>query len=227
MNGAASPRPLRADARRNRARLLAEAHAAFDQDGVTASLEDVAARAGVGIGTLYRHFPTREALLEAVLRERFDALTTEARALLGRGRPRDALKAWTRRFAAAGSTYRGLTAALSATLRDETSALHASCEAMRAAGESLLADAQRSGEIRADLAPVELFTLVFGVAWAHEQAAAAQADGLDRLLDLLFDGLSCGQGPAFPARAATSGKSAAPGAVERDGDESAAGRELR
>ncbi|SDL83399.1 TetR/AcrR family transcriptional regulator [Nonomuraea jiangxiensis] len=190
MDGEASARPLRADARRNRARLLAEAHAVFDQDGVTASLEDVAARAGVGIGTLYRHFPTREALLEAVLRERFDALTAEARALRDRGRPIDALRGWTRRLAAAGTTYRGLTAALSATLRDETSALYASCAAMREAGGSLLADAQRGGEIRADLVPVELFKLILAVAWAHDQTAPADPDDLDRLLDLLFDGLS-------------------------------------
>ncbi|WP_433433235.1 TetR/AcrR family transcriptional regulator [Nonomuraea sp. CA-141351] len=193
MDGGTTARPMRADARRNRERLLTEARAAFDQDGVSASLEDVAARAGVGIGTLYRHFPTRDALLEAVLRERFDVLGAEAHALLGHDSPREALVAWLRRFAEAGTSYRGLTAALSATLQDETSALHASCASMRTAAEALLIRAQRSAEVRADLTAVELFTLVFGIAWAHEQARGPDSGGrLDRLLGLLFDGLSAG-----------------------------------
>ncbi|MEV0616543.1 helix-turn-helix domain-containing protein [Nonomuraea sp. NPDC050404] len=190
MGGETTARPLRADARRNRDRLVAEARAAFEQDGVTASLEDVAARAGVGIGTLYRHFPTREALLEAVLRERFDALGAEARTLLGHARPREALITWAHGFAAAGTTFRGLTAALSATLRDESSALHASCVSMRAAGEALLARAQHSGEIRADLTVIDLSTLVFGVAWAYEQNSGWGPGDLDRLFRLLFDGLT-------------------------------------
>ncbi|TYB55394.1 helix-turn-helix transcriptional regulator [Nonomuraea sp. PA05] len=190
MDRATTARPLRADARRNRDRLIAEARAAFDRAGVAASLEDVAARAGVGIGTLYRHFPTREALLEAVLRERFDALAAGARDLLGHPSPRGALLTWARGFAEAGTTFRGLTTALSATLQDESSALHASCAAMREAGEALLAEAQRGGEIRADVTVAELTTLVFGVAWAHEQNQGRGTTGLDRLLGLLFDGLS-------------------------------------
>ncbi|AQZ61444.1 Transcriptional regulator, TetR family [[Actinomadura] parvosata subsp. kistnae] len=190
MDRETTTRPLRADARRNRDRLVAEARAAFDRDGVAASLEDVAARAGVGIGTLYRHFPTREALLEEVLRERFDALGATARALLDHASPRAALRTWARGFAEAGTTFRGLTAALSATLRDESSALHASCASMRAAGQALLARAQRHGDIRADLTVAELTTMVFGVAWAHEQSPPQAPADLDRLLDLLFDGLS-------------------------------------
>ncbi|MEV0383443.1 helix-turn-helix domain-containing protein [Nonomuraea sp. NPDC050643] len=198
MDAETPARPLRADARRNRDRLVAEARAAFAQDGVAASLEDVAARAGVGIGTLYRHFPTREALLEAVLRERFDALGAEARALLGHAAPRAALLTWARGFAEAGTTFRGLTAALSATLQDETSALHASCAAMRTAGEALLTRAQHGGEIRADLTVAELSTLVFGVAWAHEQNPRTGPADLDRLLALLFDGLTT-RPPRTPA----------------------------
>jgi AcrR family transcriptional regulator len=183
-----APRAMRADARRNRDRLLAEARAAFLDHGTDASLEEIAARAGVGVGTLYRHFPTREALLEALLRERFDALTTKARRLAGHSSARDALIAWTLDFVETTTTYRGLTAAVMATLRDPASALHASCEAMRGAGTALLIRAQEAGDVRADVAPVEFLALVAGVSWAGEQMVGGGLRG-DRLLPLLFEGL--------------------------------------
>jgi AcrR family transcriptional regulator len=178
---------MRADARRNRDRLLAEARAAFLEHGTATSLEQIASRAGVGIGTLYRHFPTREALLEALLRERFDALAADARTLLGHRSPREALFRWTRDFAESSTTYRGLTNSLMATLRDESSALHASCNAVREAGLELLVRAQNSGEVCNDLDGTEFLTLVFGVAYAHEQVSNT---AIDRLLAILFDGLS-------------------------------------
>lgn len=185
-------RALRADARRNRDRLLAEARAAFLDHGTDASLEDIAARAGVGVGTLYRHFPSREALLEALLRERFDALTVTARRLATHPSAREALRLWTLEFVDTTTVYRGLTAALMATLHDPDSALHASCAAMRAEGAALLARAQAEGELRADLTPAEFLSLVAGVAWAREQLGAGSQG--DRLLPLLFEGLY-GAGP--------------------------------
>jgi AcrR family transcriptional regulator len=188
-------RPMRADARRNRDRLLAEARVAFLEHGTETSLEQIAGRAGVGIGTLYRHFPTREALLEALLRERFDALAADARTLLGHRSPREALFGWTRNFAESSTTYRGLTNALMTTLRDESSALHASCNSVREAGLELLVRAQNSGEIRNDLDGTEFLTLVFGVACAHEQVPNT---AIDRLLAMLFDGLS-GRGRRRPS----------------------------
>ncbi|MGK5551652.1 TetR/AcrR family transcriptional regulator [Actinomadura kijaniata] len=183
---------MRADARRNRERILAEARAALVERGIDAPLEEVAARAGVGIGTLYRHFPRREDLLEELLRERFDAVAALGRELLDDPSARDALTAWIRAFAEMNTTYRGLTDVLITTLRDETSALHASCEAMREAGTALLLRAQEAGQVRADLRPTELLVLVSGVTWAHEKTAGLAPHGLDRLLGLLFEGLGGG-----------------------------------
>jgi AcrR family transcriptional regulator len=179
-------RPMRADARHNHDRLLAEARTAFLAHGVETSLEQIASRAGVGIGTLYRHFPTREALLERLLRDRFDALAVVARTLLGHDSPRDALYRWTREFAESSTSYRGLTMALMATLRDESSALHSSCQSMRDAGRELLVHAQESGEIRPEIKETEFLALVFGDASGHQQVSDT---ALDRLLAMVFDGL--------------------------------------
>ncbi|WP_395103683.1 TetR/AcrR family transcriptional regulator [Actinomadura sp. SCN-SB] len=175
---------MRADARRNHERLVAEARAAFAEHGTEASLEDIARRAGVGIGTLYRHFPSRDALLEALLRERFDTLAAQAREAPA---TRDALLSWTRTLTESSTAYRGLVTAFLTTLRDESSALYASCKAMNAAASDLLARTQKAGEIRPDLEPSEFLTLTYGIAWADEQVAAPPRR--DRLLALLFDGL--------------------------------------
>ncbi|MEO3750101.1 helix-turn-helix domain-containing protein [Streptomyces sp. B6B3] len=182
---------LRADARRNRERLLAEARAAFLAHGTEASLEEIAACAGVGIGTLYRHFPTRQALLEALLRERFDALAATGRDLLGGRRPPEAaLRVWVLALVEMSTTYRGLTAVLVDTLRDDASDLHASCVAMRDAGAALLTAAQRAGAVRSDLAALDVLTLVSAVAWAHERTPDGARERLDRLLDIVFTGLA-------------------------------------
>ena len=191
MDGAVSARPMRADARRNYDRLLGEARTAFTERGVDASLDDIARRAGVGIGTLYRHFPTREALLEALLRERFDELAAHARRLLDAETPRAALAEWLEAFVVGTATYRGLTAVLLTTLRDETSQLHASCQAMRDGGAALLARAQRAGDVRADVTPLDVALLASGLSWAHEQAPPDPAR-VGSLLGVLLDGLSPG-----------------------------------
>ncbi|MCK9928122.1 TetR/AcrR family transcriptional regulator [Frankia sp. Mgl5] len=191
MSGATRARPLRADARANYERLLEQARLAFAEHGTGASLEDIARRAGVGTGTFYRHFPSREALLEAVLHDRFDRLTARADELAATTAPGTALTVWLGEFVEFTSAYRGLTATLMQTLRDTSTELHAACAAMRTAGSTLLAGAQRAGEIRSDLAALELLTLVSGLAWACEQASVAVPDGVtaDRLLSLTLDGL--------------------------------------
>ncbi|MDT0344116.1 TetR/AcrR family transcriptional regulator [Streptomyces litchfieldiae] len=202
MSETAGARPMRADARRNKERLLAEARVAFAARGTGASLEDIAGRCGLGIGTLYRHFPTRQALLEAVLFEQFSALAVSGRDLLHHRSAREALITWTRAFVSTTTTYRGLTATLTATLRDRTSELHASCEAMRDAGAGLLARAQRAGGIRPDIEATEFLTLISGIAWAHEQATSTDHPGqLDRLLGMVFDGLTpTGNGHSSPGK---------------------------
>jgi AcrR family transcriptional regulator len=183
-------RPMRADARRNYERLLAEARQAFLEHGTGASLEDVARRSAVGIGTLYRHFPTRDALLEAVVRDRFDGLSTRAAELLEAPSPIGALHEWLRAFIAGVNHYRGLTATVMTTLQDETSELHASCEAMRAGGAALLARAQQAGEARPEVAAVELLALAAGIAWVNEQWRSEDPGRVDRMLTVVLAGLS-------------------------------------
>jgi AcrR family transcriptional regulator len=183
-----SARPLRADARRNAETLLAAARAAFAEHGAAASLDDIARRAGLGIGTLYRHFPTRQALLEEVFRDRLDTLRARAEELLDATSPSAALLAWLRTLVEHATTYRGLAASVMISMLDERTELFASCQAMRAAGLALLTRAQQAGEVRPDVGPSELLLLVYGVAWATEQVPGG-AGQTDRLLALLMDGL--------------------------------------
>jgi AcrR family transcriptional regulator len=182
------PEQVRTDARRNYDQLLDVARVAFAEHGTEASLREVARRAGVGIGTLYRHFPNREALLEALLRSNFDELRVQAEALLAGDEPREALLSWLTRLATGSTAYRGLPESVMAALRDEGSQLHGSCVAMREAGGRLLSRAQAAGEVRADVTANELLALAAGVAWASEQSGGP--DGLiHRLLSYAMDGL--------------------------------------
>ncbi|GAA3089117.1 TetR/AcrR family transcriptional regulator [Streptosporangium carneum] len=183
-------RPMRADARRNYERLLAAAATAFAEQGTEASLEDVARAAGVGIGTLYRHFPTRRALLEAVLHDSMVTLDARARELLESGSPQEALLEWLRHLVVHTTAYRGLAATLMSSLRDPDSELYSSCETMRSNGARLLAAAQRAGAIRQDVTGADLMKLVNAIAWAAEHAE----DDADRLLGLVMDGLRVREG---------------------------------
>ncbi|MDP9866904.1 MULTISPECIES: TetR/AcrR family transcriptional regulator [Streptosporangium] len=178
-------RPMRADARRNYGRLLAAARDAFAEHGTEASLEDIARSAEVGIGTLYRHFPTRRALLEAVLHDGIATIDARARELLESPSPEEALLVWLRHLVAHATTYRGLAATLMSSIRDPSSELHGSCETMQRNGDRLLANAQRAGAIRPEVTGADLVKLVNAIAWAGEHGGG----DADRLLDLLTDGL--------------------------------------
>ena len=111
-DAARPPRPMRADARRNYERLLAVATEAFSEYGANASLDDIAKRAEVGPGTLYRHFPTRQDLLEAVMEQWMESVLAEAEPLLDSADPAEALAVWLRRLVAHVAVFRGLAAAL-------------------------------------------------------------------------------------------------------------------
>jgi AcrR family transcriptional regulator len=189
----ATPRPMRADARHNYALLLSAAAAAFAEHGPTAPLDDIAQRAGVGIGTLYRHFPTRQALLEAVFLDSIQALGAEAEALLDAPSPGDALAAWLRAVLVHNLTQRGLKEAL---LTAGGSELASACKAeMRAAGAALLERAQQAGAVRSDAEIGDLLRFVHGIALATEQAAEG-SERAYRLLAFMMDGLGAGGGPA-------------------------------
>jgi AcrR family transcriptional regulator len=182
----AAQRRMRADARRNYERLLAEAEIAFAEQGTDVSLEHVARRAGVAIGTLYGHFPTRQALLEALMRDRVEALDRTARELLDHASPEEALVTWARAAVAHSGAYRGLATSMMSSFETEGSALHAACQALLSAGELLLARAQRAGVIRADAQPSDFFALINTIAWLGEQVPVEQAD---RLFIFAIDGL--------------------------------------
>lgn len=164
---------MRADAQKNYEHLLAVASAVVTTDGAAASLRDIARKAGVGLGTLYRHFPTREALLEALLRASFDALTANAVELENATALDDALVSWLRDVVACAHNYQGVITAMMAAMADEQSALHASCVTMRAAGARLLARAQAAGLARTDMDGEDLFSLAAALAWLGDQPSSA------------------------------------------------------
>ena len=189
-------RPMRADARRNYERLLTTARTAFMEHGTGASLDDIAKRAGVGSGTLYRHFPTRDALLHAVLRERIDGLLAHADELLadpGPGGAEAALGAWLRSYLAGAATPRGTATVIIEAMGAEwaDTGLGAAAAAICAALGRLLDRAQRAGAVRADIDPRDLLRLTNAIGVASERTPDP-AGYADRMLALLFDGLRTG-----------------------------------
>jgi len=170
---------MRADARKNYDQLLVVARDVVTEEGADASLRDIARRAGVGLGTLYRHFPTREALLEALLRTNVDEATARAGDLETSSTPEDALVSWLRDCVAITHAYRGVGVLLTAAIEDTESPLNASCVALHDAGTRLLEHAQAAGVARADIDGTDLFALVAALAWVYDQPSLApRADHL-------------------------------------------------
>ncbi len=164
--------------------LIEVARDVFVEQGAEASLRDIARRAGVGMGTLYRHFPNRDSLLEAVLRSRFAALTARAESLLLAADPAAALLEWLAESVAfTHQQHRGIIAPLMSAIDDPESALHSACVALRAAGTSLLTRAQQAGLARPDLSGEELFDLIAALAWLREQPS--HAPRAERILAVL------------------------------------------
>lgn len=154
----ASRRPTRKDAARNYDALLAAAREAFAEHGAEASLEDIARRAGVGIGTLYRNFPTRRHLFETVYADEVNTLVRVAGEVADRA-PWEALTAWLDRFAGYMVTKRAVREALN----DESEIFAACRDSMYAAGGPLFTRAQEAGEARTDMDFVELLRMVAGI----------------------------------------------------------------
>jgi len=176
---------MRADAKKNYDHLLEIARGVIAEQGAEASLRDVARKAGVGIGTLYRHFPTREALLEALLRKSFDGVTSRASELEQSCSADAALASWLREMVALTHNHRGLIAAMTTALTDEQSALHASCVLLRGSGARLLARAQAEGKARPDIDGTDLLGLVSALAWLNDQPSFA--DSVAHLFDIIID----------------------------------------
>jgi len=186
-----TPRAMRADARRNYERLLAEARSAFAAHGTDASLEDVARRAGVGIGTLYRHFPNRHALLSAVFEDAVSDLLNRSHDLLNAPEPCTALVTWLREIVTHAGEYRGLSRALMSVTSDETSALARCSGPIREAGGALLLRAQQAGKVRPGVAIQDLLQLTHAIALAAEESPG-DTQLADRLLNLTLRGLKNG-----------------------------------
>ncbi|GLZ40828.1 TetR/AcrR family transcriptional regulator [Actinokineospora sp. NBRC 105648] len=182
-------RPKRADGRRNYDALLVAARTAFAEHGSDASLEDIAHEAGVAIGTLYRHFPTRATLVEAATRDGLEVLVSHARDVADRLAPLTALTDWMRHAVVHFSTFRGLVGILAQSMYDEGTPSHAMCAAMHTSGADLLRAAQRAGEVRADLTADELFGLLSGAAWVRETTRAGK-DETERFIELVIEGIA-------------------------------------
>lgn len=194
---AESPRRQpRADARRNRDRLLAEADAVFRQEGTDASLESIARRAGVAIGTLYGHFPNRRALIGSLLYERNQALFEHGQELLTSPEPTHALIRWVHAVVEHAAAYQGLAAVLADGLDDQESELHASCVRMTGISDQLVVKARATGALRHDVSGADIFALMNAAAWTREHMHPEQAD---RLVTLTMDGMLT----QTPSRSAT------------------------
>ncbi len=179
-------RPVRADAQRNRQALMTVARGAFaTQDAVT--LEDVARAAGVGIGTLYRHFPTREALVEAVYAAELDAVTGSAPGLLTELTPPAALRALMDRYASFAAAKRGMVDTLRAGWASGRIATPATRERLTATIATILVAGARDGSLRPDVEADDVTTLLLGVFLATTQSATEKRTGA--LLNLLVDAL--------------------------------------
>jgi AcrR family transcriptional regulator len=181
---ALTSRPMRADARRNYDKLIAAARAAFTEEGATASLEEVARRADVGIGTLYRHFPSRQELIEAVYVEEVEALCQSADDL-GDLPPWDALVGWLNRFVSYVGTKRALADELLVNLGVDSPVFRKCHDAITGAGEPLLRRAQEAGEVRTDVQFLDVIRLVSGVTMIK----MASPEEITRILAMALDGL--------------------------------------
>ena len=186
-SSAAIVRKPRADAVRNRDRVLEAAKAVFSAGGADASLEAVARRAGVGIGTLYRHFPTREALYEAVYRREVEQLGDFAEQLKDEARPVDALRRWLRSNVEFVATKKGMSAALTLAAQASPELRSYSFDRLTKAAGALLDRAVAAGEIHTDVSPEDLIRTLVGMCYMHEQPG--WQSNVFRLLDVFVDGL--------------------------------------
>jgi AcrR family transcriptional regulator len=181
---AARPRRARADAERNRLRLLEAAQAAFTAGPEPVTLEQVARAAGVGIGTLYRHFPTREALVEAVYRKELAALCASAGELLGRLPPERALRAWMDQFAGYVTAKRDMAESITAVFASGAVTVSQAREELTAAVRVIVEAGVADGTLRAEARPEDIVAMIVGI-FTSTSLAGGQ-DQRDRMFDLLM-----------------------------------------
>ena len=199
----------RADAVRNRDRVLEAAKTVFTAGGPEASLEAVAKRAGVGIGTLYRHFPTREALFEAVYRREVQQLGELAEQLSkSEAKPVDALRQWLRSNVEFVATKKGMVAALALAAHSKSDLQAYSFDRLTKAVGALLDRAVAAGEIRGDIGPEDVLRALIGMCYMHDQPGWQAA--VLRLVDVFVDGLCVHAGVDAGRRGAVASVKAKP-----------------
>jgi AcrR family transcriptional regulator len=181
-------RPMRADARRNHERVLAAAEAVFSKAGLKAQVEDVARRAGVGVGTVCRHFPTKQALVEAVLRRMFESLVQDAHDALNEDDPGAAFRAFVVALSDFQARHRGLAEQMATEIDVSVEARPLRGE-LRDAVNELLARAQAAGAIRSDVGPADVAMLFSGVAHATAVVGNLQTQLRERYVAIILDGL--------------------------------------
>jgi AcrR family transcriptional regulator len=185
-------KPMRADAARNRSLLLEAATAAFAEHGAETSLDDIAKTAGVGIGTLYRHFPTREDLVLGVYGAQIDALDQRSRELATSDDPGEALREWMRGFVDFYAVKQGMVTLLRTMMNGSRASQFEQTRAtMRGAAERVLAPAIEAGVIRKDVAAPELIRALGGICLTSDPKNTPTASTL-ALVDLVYDGLRFG-----------------------------------
>ena len=181
-----APRKPRADAQRNRERILEVAKEAFTRFGADASLDDIAKQAGVGAGTLYRHFPTRDALIEAVYRSEVEKLAAAERKFSETLPPVEALKAWMLLFVDHIAAKQIIAPALNSVVGGPSKLFEGSRGLVQGAIDALVKRAIESGDIRRDLVPFDLLRALIGV--AHVASGPGWQQSARRLVDILIAG---------------------------------------
>ena len=176
------------DAQRNYDRILEVAAQAFEESGAQASLDDIACRAGVGPGTLYRHFPNRESLLAAALDGSRRELARLADELSDAADAGDALRTWLLALARHMGTFGGLPESVAKSLGDDASPLRDSCTLAETSTAILLARAKDAGVVRVDVTPEDLVVIANSLAWAADKSTRSR-DELPRVLDIFVAGL--------------------------------------
>ena len=185
-NSQSAPRRPRSDAQRNRERILKTAKAAFTRSGADASLDEIAKQSGVGAGTLYRHFPTRDALIEAVYRSEVEKLAAAGRSFAAAMPPIDALRSWMLLFIDYIAAKHIIAPALNSVVGGPSRLYEDSRNLIQAAMEELVKRAKKSGELRRDLDASDLLRAVIGVSYVghgHDWQQSAK-----RLVDILIAG---------------------------------------
>jgi AcrR family transcriptional regulator len=181
-------RPQRADARRNYDKIVATARIVFTERGTDCSLDEIAKRAGVGPGTLYRHFPTREALVDALMRDWADRVIRDAEAAVAADLPaRETLVAWFENFVDHITLHRGAAAKLCAAMDDPSSPIYGKCQIMGDANRRVLAHLEERGELRSGVDPRNVMRLVSGIA---SVADSSRVDlDVRPMLDVVVEGI--------------------------------------